>query len=151
MHRDLIAAVPASIGTSLPVDAQGITRAIDHLADALGFSPQQRRRLVLPHAVNPAVMHARVFGAAPLTADTVIGAFVDGARVRARALIALAEAVDDRDLIESVRRLLVDHPLPVPEQHATGEDPAAALQDAYAAQERAALLIATRLDDPLAR
>jgi hypothetical protein len=148
MHRHLIAAVSASIGASLPVDAQGITRAIDHLADAVGFSPQERRRLVLPHAVNPAVMHARVFGAAPLTSGTVIGAFVDGARVRARALIALAEAVDDQDLLESVRRLLVDHPLPAPEQHDTAQDPADALKDAYSAQERAALLIATRLDGP---
>jgi hypothetical protein len=145
-HRDLIAAVPAAIGTSLPVDAQGITRAIDYLAEALGFSSQGRRRLVLPHAVNPAVMHARVFGAAPLTTDTVIGAFVDGARVRARALIALAEALDDRELLESVRRLLVDHPLPIPEQRDVTEDPSDALRDAYAAQERAALLIASRLD-----
>ena len=32
---------------------------------------------------EPAVMHARVFGAAPLTEETLIGSFVEGARVRA--------------------------------------------------------------------
>jgi hypothetical protein len=145
-HRALIAAVPQAIGASLPVDAQGITRAIDHIADSLGFSTDARRRLVQPHSVNPAVLHARVFGAAPLTADTVIGAFVDGARVRASALITLAEALDQQDVVESVRRLLIDHPLPTPEEHNISQDPIAALEEAYAAQERAALLIATQLD-----
>ncbi len=145
-HRDLLAVVPADVGASLPVDAQGITRAIDHLAEVAGFSYEDRRRLVQPHVVNPAVLHARVFGAAPLTAGTVIGAFVDGARVRADALIAVAQAVGDHNLVESVSRLLIDHPLPTPDEHSPGDDPADALRDAYAAQEEAALLIARRLD-----
>jgi hypothetical protein len=145
-HRDLLAVVPADVAESLPVDAQGITRAIDHLADAVGFTAAERRRLVQPHVVNPAVLHARVFGAAPLTADTVIGAFVDGARVRADALITLAEAIGDQGLIETVGRLLIENPLPTPEEGGDDEDPKEILRDAYAAQERAALLIAARLD-----
>jgi len=138
--------VPAEIGASLPVDAQGITRAIDHLAEALGFSVTQRRQLVAPHAVNPAVLHARVFGASALTADTVVGAFVEGARVRANALIELAQALGDDGIVESVQRLLIEHPLPVPDGSAAGRNPSEALEEAYAAQEQAALLIAGRLD-----
>jgi hypothetical protein len=138
--------VPADVAESLPVDAQGITRAIDHLADALGFSTEERRRLVQPHVVNPAVLHARVFGAAPLTADTVIGAFVDGARVRADALIALADATGDQGLVETVGRLLIENPLPTPEEDGNSEDAKEILRGAYAAQERAAVLIAARLD-----
>ena len=72
-HNALLAAVPADVRASLPVDAQGITRAIDHIAGAAGFSAARRRELVTPHAVNPAVLHARVFGAAPLTDETVVG------------------------------------------------------------------------------
>lgn len=145
-HRELLAGVPEEIGSSLPVDGQGITRAIDHVALAVGLSADERRRLIQPHAVNPAVLHARVFGAAPLTVDTVIGAFVEGARVRADALVTLADALDDQDLTAAVRRLLIDHPLPTAEAGETVDDPSAALRDAYAAQERAVLLIAGRLD-----
>jgi len=145
-HRDLLAVVPADVGSSLPVDAQGITRAIDHLADAAGFSYEDRRRLVQPHVVNPAVLHARVFGAAPLTAGTVIGAFVDGARVRADALITVAEAVGDQDLVANVSRGMIENPLPTPDEDSVTADPTEALRDAYAAQERAALMIARRLD-----
>jgi hypothetical protein len=144
-HRDLVAAVPQDVAAALPVDAQGITQAIDYLADALGFSGDQRRRLVLPHAINPAVMHARVFGASQLTPDTVIGAFVEGARVRAEALLTVAEALHDDDLIQDVRGILIDHPLPVAGGEST-EDSASALRDAYSAQEAAVLLIAARLD-----
>ncbi len=145
-HRNLLAAVPEDIGASLPVDAQGITQAIDHMADAIGFSTEQRHQLVQPHAVNPAVLHARVFGPTPLTEETVIGAFVEGARVRAEALVALAEAVDDDMLVDGVGALLIDHPLPTADGHDSVEDPAEALRDAYSAQEDAALLIAARLD-----
>jgi hypothetical protein len=145
-HRNLLESVPAEIAASLPVDAQGITLAIDHLADAAGLSFDQRRRLIQPHSVNPAVLHARVFGAAPLTADTVIGAFVDGARVRADALVTLAQELANAGLQESVRKLLVDHPLPLAEGHDNDEERIEALRDAYAAQERAALLIASWLD-----
>ena len=145
-HSALLDAVPADVKASLPVDAQGITRAIDHIASAAGFSAAQRRRLVSPHAVNPAVLHARVFGSAPLTDETVVGAFVEGARVRADALVALAESVGDEDLIRGVHRLLINHPLPTADGRETTADPAVALRDAYGAQEQATLLIATRLD-----
>ena len=37
-HNSLLDAAPADIRASLPVDAQGITRAIDHIAIAAGFS-----------------------------------------------------------------------------------------------------------------
>jgi hypothetical protein len=145
-HRALLIAVPPDVGASLPVDAQGITRAIDHIASAAGLSASERRRLVSPHAVNPAVLHARVFGATPLTDETVIGAFVEGACVRADALVTLAEAVGDHELVRHVHALLIDHPLPTPDGRETIAEPAAALRDAYAAQEQAALAIADRLD-----
>ena len=145
-HSALLDRVPAEVRVSLPVDAQGITRAIDHLANAAGFSAVERRRLVSPHAVNPAVLHARVFGAAPLTSETVIGAFVDGARVRADALVRLAESVGDDALIHEVHALLIDHPLPTADGRASTRDPVGALRDAYAAQEQVTLLIAAHLD-----
>jgi hypothetical protein len=145
-HRALLIAVPADIGASLPVDAQGITRAIDHIASAAGLSASQRRQLVRPHAVNPAVLHARVFGAAPLAAETVMGAFVEGARVRADALVTLAEAVGDQGLVEEIHTLLIDHPLPTADGRESTTDPVAALREAYCAQEHAALAIAARLD-----
>ena len=145
-HRELLIAVPADVGAALPVDAQGITRAIDHIAAAAGLSTAERRQLVRPHAVNPAVLHARVFGAAPLTAETVIGAFVEGARVRAETLVTLAAAVGDQALRQEVHGLLIDHPLPTAGGHESISDPAAALRDAYSAQEQAALLIAAALD-----
>lgn len=146
-HRSLLAAVPADVRASLPVDAQGITRAIDHIASAAGLSPSERRQFVRPHAVNPAVLHARVFGAEPLTDETVVGAFVEGARVRADALVTLADAVGDDRLVQAVHALLIDHPLPVADARETAPDPAAALREAYAAQEQVALLIAGRLDE----
>jgi hypothetical protein len=145
-HRALLAAVPADVGASLPVDAQGITRAIDHIAAAAGFTAPERRRLVTPHAVNPAVLHARVFGAAPLAAETVVGAFVEGARVRAEALVTLADAVGDAGLVHQVTALLIEHPLPTAAGRESTNDPFAALRDAYSAQERAALTIAECLD-----
>ncbi len=147
-HSALLDAVPADLRTSLPVDAQGITRAIDHIAVAAGFSADERRRLISPHAVNPAVLHARVFGAAPLSSDTVVGAFVDGARVRADALVTLAESIGDEDLIRDVHALLIDHPLPTVAGRESVVDPISALRDAYEAQERATLLIAAHLDAP---
>jgi hypothetical protein len=148
-HSALLDSVPEDIRASLPVDAQGITRAIDHIAGAAGYSAIERRQLVTPHAVNPAVLHARVFGAAPLTDETVVGAFVEGARVRAEALVTLADSVGDEELVQDVHALLIDHPLPAVDGHETTTDPAAALRDAYAAQERATLLIAASLDSRL--
>jgi hypothetical protein len=144
-HAQLIERVPADIAESIPVDAQGLAAAIDYLAEAAGFSAEERRGLIRPHGVNPAVLHARVFGAAPLGRGTVIGAFVEGARVRADALSALADAAGGSELGQSVRRLLTADPLPG-EGEAETEQAVEALRAAYAAHERAAMLIAQRLD-----
>ncbi len=143
-HAALLPQLPPELQASLPVDAQGITEAIDFLAEAAGLSSAQRRTLVRPHAVNPAVMHARVFGATPLTAETVMGSFVEGARVRADALANLAEIIGGAVLGGEVRALLVEHPLPLAHEGLTGVP---ALLEAYEAQERAVVAIATRLDD----
>jgi hypothetical protein len=144
-HELLLRQLPPEIAESLPVDAQGLTEAIDHLALAAGLDEAQRRALVRPHARNPAVMHARVFGAAPLSRDTVVGSFVEGARVRADALGTLSDAIGGAELGVAARAILVEHPPPVlPTQ---GEDVEPALRDTYAAQERVALLIAQWLDD----
>lgn len=142
-HADLMSRLPAELRESLPVDAQGVTAAIDHLATAAGLSPGERRDLIRPHAVNAAVLHARVFGPAPLARETVIASFVEGARVRADALSTLADAVGGEPLGREVRRLLVAHPPPV---DAGGSDVVPALRATYAAHERAALMIAARLD-----
>ncbi|HEY2770625.1 MAG TPA: hypothetical protein VGI87_08660 [Solirubrobacteraceae bacterium] len=142
-HAALLTRLPDELASSLPVDAQGLTQAIDHLADAAGLSYTERRELIRPHAVNPAVLHARVFGRAPLERSTVIGSFVEGARVRADALAALADLVGGETLGQEVRGLLIDSPPP-----ADGDAPdvIAALRATYAAHERAALLIAASLD-----
>ena len=142
-HAALVSALPPDLEASLPVDAQGITQAIDHLAAAAGFSDTERRALVRPHAVNPAVLHARVFGRAPLTRETVIASFVEGARVRADALAALADAVGGEPLGREIRTLLVADPPPV---RAAGRDVVPALRATYEAHERAAVLIAAGLD-----
>jgi len=142
-HAALLPALPPELQASLPVDAQGVTRAIDHLASAAGLSDEERRALIRPHAVNPAVMHARVFGRAPLARETVIASFVDGARERADALVGLADAVGGEALGAEIRALLAAHPPPVT---AEGPDVVPALRATYAAHERAALAIAARLD-----
>jgi hypothetical protein len=143
-HATLIEQLPPELADSLPVDAQGVTRAIDHLAAAAGFSADERIALLRPHAINPAVMHARVFGRAPLARETVIASFVEGARVRADALADLADAVGGEPLGREVRTLLVEHPPPV---DADGAGVLTALRATYAAQERAAVVIASSLDD----
>jgi hypothetical protein len=142
-HASLRDRLSADLAASLPVDAQGVTRAIDHLAEAAGLSETERRGLIRPHAVNPAVLHARVFGRAPLTRETVVASFVEGARVRARSLGALADAIGGEPLGLEVRKLLVADPPPT---NADGDDVIPALRATYAAQERAAVLIATSLD-----
>jgi hypothetical protein len=118
-------------------------RAIDHLASSAGLSERERIALLRPHAVNPAVLHARVFGAAPLTRETVIASFVDGARVRADSLADLAGAIGGAGLGAEVMKLLVADPPPV---DAGRPDAIALLQRTYRAQERASLLIAAALD-----
>ena len=89
-HEALLAVLTPELQASLPVEAQGITRAIDHLAAAAGLTEDERRALIRPHAVNPAVMHARVFGRAPLPRETVIGSFVAEAVRRADLAVAAA-------------------------------------------------------------
>ena len=143
-HAALLPQLPPHVRASLPVDAQGITEAIDHLAEAAGLSPAERRTLVRPHAVKPAVMHARVFGGAPLAQETVVASFVEGARVRADALAWLADAAGGAALGAEVRALLVEHPLPLADE---GQAAVPALRAAYATQERAVVVIAARLDD----
>jgi hypothetical protein len=142
-HANLIPKLPPELRESLPVDAQGLTEAIDYLAGVAGLSVAERRAILRPHATNPAVLHARVFGAEPLTRETVISSFVEGARVRADALTALADTVGGPALGTEIRSLLVANPLPA---GAARADAVEALQDAYAAQERAAVIIAATLD-----
>ncbi|MBV9605400.1 MAG: hypothetical protein JO027_09845 [Solirubrobacterales bacterium] len=142
-HASLRTRLPADLAASLPVDAQGVTRAIDHLALAAGLSESERRELIRPHAVNPAVLHARVFGRAPLTRETVVASFVEGARVRADALLALADTIGGEPLGLAVRKLLLADPPPA---SVTGDDVIPALRATYAAHERAAVLIAASLD-----
>ena len=142
-HANLMSQIPPDLAASIPVDAQGVTRAIDHLATAAGLSQSERRALVRPHAVNPAVLHARVFGGAPLGRETVIASFVEGARVRADSLAALADAVGGEALGREVRTLLVAHPPPL---GADAPDVVPALRATYAAHERAAVMIAAALD-----
>lgn len=141
-HARLILQLPPELQASLPVDAQGLTQAIDHLAIAAGLSDSERRALIRPHAVNPAVLHARVFGRAPLARETVIASFVEGARVRADALAGLADAGGE-PLGRAVRSVLVAHPPPV---RADAHDVVAALRATYGAHERAAVIIAASLD-----
>jgi hypothetical protein len=128
----LLEQLSPALRASLPVDATGITQAIDHLGDAAGLDLHAEQ--VRGHKTNAAVLHGRVFGRAPLSRDTVLAAFVDGARVRAETLAHLAEAVGGAALQEDVELLLGRHP------------PTGDLAAAYSAQERAAVLIATRLD-----
>jgi hypothetical protein len=143
-HARVLARLPPELARSLPVDAQGVTLAIDHLAAAAGLSESERRALIRPHGVNPAVLHARVFGPAPLARETVIGSFVEGARVRADALGALADVVGGEPLGRKVRSLLIAHPPPV---DADGHDDVPALRATYAAHERAVVMIAASLDE----
>jgi hypothetical protein len=93
----------------------------------------ERRALIRPHAVNAAVLHARVFGPEPLARQTVIASFVEGARVRADALATLTDVIGGESLGREVRRLLVDHPPPM---GAEGPNVVSALRATYAAHER---------------
>jgi hypothetical protein len=66
-----------------------------------------------------------------------------GSRHGADALASLAEVVGGAALGSEVRALLVECPLPLADEGLAG---APALRDAYAAQERAVVAIAERLD-----
>jgi hypothetical protein len=142
-HKELLTRLPPELQRSLPVDAQGVTRAIDYLAEAAGLSETERRALIRPHALNPAVLHARIFGGAPLARETVIGSFIEGARVRADALGTLADTAGGESLGQAVRDVLLRNPPPADSQ---SPDAVEALESTYAAQEQAALMIAAALD-----
>ncbi len=132
-----------ALRASLPVDATGITQAIDHLGRAAGVSEDLHGAQARAHRANPAVLHGRVFGRAPLSLDTVLAAFAEGARVRAGVLAELARAVGGAPLETEVRALAgASGP-----EEAGGDPPTpAALRDVYAAQEEAAVRIAAHLD-----
>lgn len=129
-HLALLDHVSPALAASLPVDAAGITQAIDHLAEASGLSLHGEQ--VRGHRTNSAVLHGRVFGRAPLAPETVLAAYLDGARVRAEALARLSRHVGGEALEDEVRALVAERDVP--------------LAELYAAQERAAVAIAARLD-----
>lgn len=142
-HAELLTRVGPELRASLPVDATGMTQAIAHLAEATGTLEALEAQQAREHRANPAVLHGRVFGRAPLAADTVLAAFVDGARVRAALLLRLAEAVGGPGLGAEVAGVLEAAPLPA---DLSAPDAEAALRAGYGAQERAVLRIAARLD-----
>lgn len=141
-HAAVLEQVAPALRASLPVDATGVTQAIDILAAAVGLSREIRAARDRLNRANPAVLHGRVYGRTPLGPDTVVAAFAEGARVRATLLERLAAAIGGDPLRDDVRSLLADHPLP----DSDDVDRIAALRAAYAAQERAVLLCAGRLD-----
>ena len=152
-HAETLANVPAGLRASLPVDATGVTQAIEILAAAVGIDEEVRAERDRLNRANPAVLHGRVFGRTPLAPETVVAAFADGARVRATLLARLADTIDGDDLRDAVDAMLADHPLPNADGVAEPDTspPAraarvAALRAAYDAQERAVLLCAGRLD-----
>jgi hypothetical protein len=144
-HADLLERVPAGVRASLPVDATGVTQAIDVLAAALGIGAEIAARRDRLNRANPAVLHGRVFGRTEqLSRETVVAAFADGARVRRALLEQIAEAIGDDDLIAALDDLLDAHP--PPDAGRPDGDEIERLRDAYAAQEGAVLLCAERLD-----
>jgi hypothetical protein len=143
----LLEAVSPALRASLPVDATGITQAIEHLAAAVELADELRAEQAAGHRANPAVLHGRVYGRAPLSPDTVLAAFVDGARVRATVLAHLAQAIGGDPLAEQLRAVLAAHPLPTEDDPTrAADDTTLALQAAYAAQERAIVTLAAALD-----
>jgi hypothetical protein len=153
-HAEMLEAVPAGLRASLPVDATGVTQAIEVLAAAVGVEAEIRAERDRLNRANPAVLHGRVFGrGTPLAPETVVAAFADGARVRATLLERLAVEIDGVALRDEVRGLLAEHPLPESDGDGDADPPAGdhparvtALRAAYDAQERAVLLCAGRLD-----
>ena len=51
-HAALLSQLTPELRASLPVDAQGVTEAIDHLATAAGLTEPERRALIRPHAMT---------------------------------------------------------------------------------------------------
>ena len=142
-HVTLLEQLSPPLRASLPVDAAGITRAIDHLAAVVGLSARLRDEQTRGHRANPAVLHGRVFGRTPLSRATVLAAFVEGARVREGALRQLARRVGGSKLEDAVRELLAAR---APELAGDDDTADAVLRAVYAAQEEAAMVIATHLD-----
>lgn len=140
----LLAAVSPELRASLPVDATGITQAIEHLAAAVQLRDELRAEQALGHRANPAVLHGRVFGRAPLSPDTVLAAFADGARVREGVLAHLADAIGGGELTLRVAAALAQHPAP---EIVAGPEATEALRETYAAQERVVADLAAELDD----
>ncbi len=141
-HGALLDQLSPALQASLPVDATGITQAIEHLGELVGLSEELRREQKQAHTTNPAVLHGRVFGRAPLSSDTVLAAFADAAHVREQVLTGLAVAIGGTTLEEEIRSLLEQHP-PWAADDETSETQ---LRDAYAAQEEAVLRIAAHVD-----
>src|SRR4051794_32423600 len=99
-----------ALQASLPVDATGITQALDYLGETAGLDLHAEQ--VKGHKTNAAVLHGRVFGRAPLSRDTVLAAFADGARVRAETLAHLAAEVGGGALEHEIETLLAQDPPP---------------------------------------
>src|SRR3954469_9779596 len=87
----LLVQLSPALGASLPVDATGISQALDHLGEAAGLDLHAQQ--VRAAKTNPPVLHGRVFGRPPLSRETVEAAFRDGARARAQTLSLLADVV----------------------------------------------------------
>jgi hypothetical protein len=119
----LLDALPPHFARWLPVDATGVSQAIDHLGEAAGLDLHSEQ--VQAAKTNAAVLHGRVFGREQLSMETIQAAFLDGARARAQTLAHLADEVGvEIDLSTD------------------GE-----LETVYAAQEQAVRAIATHLDE----
>ena len=143
-HAALLEQLSPALRASLPVDASGITRAIDSLGRVVGLSERLREEQTRGHHANPAVLHGRVFGRTPLPRTTVLAAFAEGARVRESALLQLARAAGGTRLEAAVGELLASHPPGVDADDGVAAE--AMLREAYGAQEAAAVRIAAHLD-----
>ncbi|HEY4277630.1 MAG TPA: hypothetical protein VGM91_05395 [Conexibacter sp.] len=140
-----MARLPEDLRALLPLDATPLAQGIELLADAVGIGPRIAAAQREQSHANAAVLHGRVFGrGAPLSQDTALAAFADGAHVRDGLLAQLAEAVDGPELRREVEALLDHAPSPSPD--APVETRRAALAAIFAAQEQALLLCAERLD-----
>jgi hypothetical protein len=72
--------------------------------EAILAGAQAEHAATLEH-VSPAVLHGRVFGRAPLSPDTVLAAFVDGARVTAGAALRETYAAQERAVVHIAAHL----------------------------------------------
>ncbi|MEA2249559.1 MAG: hypothetical protein QOH46_4088 [Solirubrobacteraceae bacterium] len=144
-HDALLARVEPELAASLPVDATGVTQAIDALAAAVGIAEEIAATRDRLNRSNPAVLHGRVFGRSErLAPETVAAAFAEGARAREPLLERLADEIDGDDLRADVRALLDADP--APRADVAPADALLCLRAAYDAQERAVLACAARLD-----